>query len=105
MEQANEAIAPVLGLPPLPVLDSFEATVEDDYFGLHWKTRAVVEWAAGRPFAWLDDEITDADREWIADRHPGRALLLRIDPRQGLTSSDLDKLEAWLGDDGGYRDT
>lgn len=96
LEQANDVIAPLLGLPRLPVLEQVAPTAEDGYFGLHWKTRALVEWAAGRAFAWLDDEITDADREWIADRHPAPALPLRVDPRRGLTDGDLDTLESWL---------
>jgi hypothetical protein len=96
MEQADEAIAPILGLPRLPVLQSSEPAVEDDYFGLHWKTRAIVNWAAGRAFAWVDDEITESDREWIEDRHAAPALLLRVDARRGLTVQDLDTVEAWL---------
>jgi hypothetical protein len=96
MEQANEAIAPILGLPPLPVLYPLAPTVEDDYFGLHWKTRAIVDRAAGHPFAWIDDEITASDQEWIDDRHAAPALLLRVDAHHGLTTQDLDALEAWL---------
>ena len=37
----------------------------DERIGLHYKTRALIEWAAERPFAWVDDEITDVDREWV----------------------------------------
>ncbi|GAB3135026.1 hypothetical protein GCM10027258_06930 [Amycolatopsis stemonae] len=33
----------------------------------HWKTRPIVEHAAGRPFACVDDETTDADRNWVAE--------------------------------------
>jgi hypothetical protein len=38
MEEANEVLAPILGLPGLPVLDWPERSVEDTYFGLHPKT-------------------------------------------------------------------
>jgi hypothetical protein len=96
MREANELVAPRLGLPELPVLDPLPATPEDAWFGLHWKTRAVVAHAAGRAFAWVDDEITAADREWVDDRHPGPALLLRVDPATGMTARDLDDLQAWL---------
>jgi Swiss Army Knife RNA repair-like protein len=96
MAEADAAVAPLLGLPRLPVLDPLPTTVEDEYFGLHWKTRAIVERAAGRAFAWVDDEITRSDREWVEDRHPGPALLLRVDPRSGLTTADLTALAAWL---------
>jgi hypothetical protein len=96
MEEANEVVAPVLGLPRLPVLDQLEPSAEDRYFGLHWKTRAMVAWAAGREFIWIDDEITAADREWVGDRHPGPALLLSVDPARGITDRDFDMVEAWL---------
>lgn len=96
MDRANEYFAPALGLPRLPVLDPPEPTIEDTYFGLHWKTRGILEHAAGQPFAWIDDEITEADREWVRSHHPAPALLLRVDPRYGLTSNHLDDLVAWV---------
>jgi hypothetical protein len=37
MEQANDVLAPLLGLPALPVLDWSEPSVEDRYFRLHPK--------------------------------------------------------------------
>lgn len=46
---------------------------EDRWFGLHWKTRTLVEWVSERPFIWVDDEITDADRGWVLTHHHGRA--------------------------------
>jgi hypothetical protein len=42
-----------------------------------------VTWAAGRPFAWVDDEITDADRDWVSAHHGGRALLHRVESFRG----------------------
>lgn len=74
MSDANDLLAPLLGLPELPV----------------------VTWAAGRPFAWVDDELTDADRAWVAANHPAPALLHRVDPRHGLTDADYLELDAWL---------
>ncbi|GHF97816.1 MULTISPECIES: HAD domain-containing protein [Amycolatopsis] len=88
---ANECIAPLLGLPPLPVLDC----PDEGLPGLHWKTAPIVEWAAGRPFAWIDDETTDADRAWVARHHPAPALLHTVDPATGLTGQDLATLATW----------
>ncbi|MFJ5834773.1 hypothetical protein [Streptomyces sp. NPDC093089] len=65
--------------------------------GLHWKTPALVAWAAGRPFAWVDDEIGAADRAWVAAHHAGPALLHRVDARRGLTGTDYATLAAWVG--------
>ncbi|MCM6778839.1 hypothetical protein NDR87_35735 [Nocardia sp. CDC159] len=98
MHDANRAIGASLGLPVLPVLQWPDADDDrvDAWFGLHWKTRPVVERAAGRPFLWIDDEITDNDRDWVAAHHPGRALLHRVDPRLGLRPSDFPRFAAWL---------
>jgi hypothetical protein len=81
---ANDAICPRLGLPELPVVEWTDSP-ED---GLHWKTRDLVAWAAGRPFAWVDDEITEADREWIKAHHRAPALL--------LNELDFVALEKWF---------
>jgi hypothetical protein len=109
-EDANACVAPRLGLPPLPVLDEPEQDEPDHGgpghggpghgpaggAGLHWKTRPVLASAAGRPFAWVDDEISAADRAHVAAHHPGPALLYRVDPARGLTDADLAALGAWL---------
>jgi hypothetical protein len=69
---------------------------EDQWLGLCWKTRTVVGWAPGRPFAWVDDEITGADRDWVTGNHPGPALLRSVDASRGLTDQDFTALDAWL---------
>ncbi|MGX1270834.1 HAD domain-containing protein [Streptomyces phaeoluteigriseus] len=94
-EDANTVVGPRLGLPPLPVLD-LDPDDGPPVPGVHWKTRPVLSRAAGRPFVWLDDEITPADREYAAARHPAPALLHRVDPRRGLTRRDFEAVEAWL---------
>ena len=96
MHDANEVIAPLLGLPQLPVAELPEAPDEDQPGLLHWKTQALVQAAAGRPFAWADDEITDLDRAWVSANHPGHALLHHVDSLTGLTSADIAALDHWL---------
>jgi hypothetical protein len=98
--EANECVSPLLGLPELPVVAWPEPIGEPEWGGVHWKTRALVEWSGGRPFVWVDDEITDADRTWVAAHHPGRALLHRVDHRYGLTGVDFAALADWLRADG-----
>jgi hypothetical protein len=97
MDDANDVIAPILGLPQLPVADLPDDSYDDEPDTLlHWKTRALVETAAGRPFAWVDDEIGEPDHAWVAEHHPGPALLLRVNAASGLTAEDFAVLENWL---------
>ncbi|WP_280726299.1 HAD domain-containing protein [Kitasatospora sp. MAA4] len=101
MEDANAYVAPRLGLPELAVVSWPEPSDEEEWdwrHGVHWKTRALVAWAAGRPFVWVDDEITDADRAWVSAQHRGPALLHRVDPRRGLVDADFAVIAAWLAD-------
>ncbi|MBU8859225.1 MULTISPECIES: HAD domain-containing protein [unclassified Micromonospora] len=93
MNDANDVLAPLLGLPPLPVVDWPDS---DEVGVLHWKIRGLVEWAQGRPFIWVDDEISYADQRWVSIHHPGPALLHRVDPRRGLTEDDFAAIESWL---------
>ncbi|OAR26644.1 hypothetical protein A8W25_31600 [Streptomyces sp. ERV7] len=96
MADANDCIAPWLGLPQLPVVDWPDPEDDDRTHGLHWKTRALRDRAAGRPYIWIDDEITERDRTWTAAHHPARSLLHRVDPRFGLTDDDFAVIERWL---------
>jgi Swiss Army Knife RNA repair-like protein len=95
MDDANEIVAPRLGLPLLPVLD-FPDDEDIPVAGLHWKTKFLTDWASGRPFVWLDDEITEADRQWVSSHHHGIALLHRVDPFAGLTEADFSMIRQWL---------
>ena len=93
-EEANEWIGPRIGLPPLPVV-VWPADRGDGADGRYWKTRPLAEYAAGRPFAWIDDQIGAADRRWCAEHYPAPALLLPIDPAQGLRHGDIAAIERW----------
>lgn len=104
MTDANAIIGPLLSLPELPVVDlgvlpDFDDPVylaRDIAATLNWKTRAIVELAAGRPFVWVDDEITDVDRAWVDAHHAGRSLLHRVVSDIGLTDADLTVIEQWF---------
>lgn len=92
MDAANRWIAPVVGLPELPYVDFTGALFVERPDGVHWKTERILEYAAGRPFAWVDDEQSPADEEFVADRHPAPALLRHVSPRLGLREDDFDAL-------------
>lgn len=93
-DEANDFIAPVLALPSLPFV-TWASPRPEPGGGVFWKTPQIVAWAKGRAFAWVDDEITDADRAFVAARHEGPALLHRIDPRIGLSPDDFTALAEW----------
>jgi hypothetical protein len=97
-DEANDVISPRVKLPRLPVLEWNSADVESGPSRLHWKTRGLIDCAGGRPFVWVDDEISQADRDWIELDHPGSALLYRIDYQIGLTEADIGVIERWLDD-------
>ncbi len=96
MDEANEVIAPRIGLPQLPVVGLPEWTEEAEAEEVHWKLPTLIEVARGRPFVWLDDEISEADEAWVAAHHPGPALLVRVVPADGLTEGDFARVEGWL---------
>lgn len=102
LDDANAALAPWLGLSPLRLVDWPDEDAEP-WLGPrapHWKTRPLVAWAAGSPFVWVDDEISDVDRAYVAAHHPSPALLHRVDHRYGLTDHDFAALEEWIAGGG-----
>ncbi|MGW1710016.1 hypothetical protein ACWCP8_32145 [Streptomyces sp. NPDC002206] len=89
MDDVNRWIAPVLGLPELPFVD---ALFQDRPDGVRWKTGPLVDYANGRPFAWVDDEQSDLDEAYVTGRHRGRGLLHHVNPRIGLREDDFRTL-------------
>jgi hypothetical protein len=92
--EANEFISPLLGLPSLPFVE-WSTPRRTRRGGPLWKTPEIVAWAEGRPFAWLDDEISDADRNWATQHYDGPALLRYVNPRLGLQADDFEALAEW----------
>ncbi|MEV6978734.1 hypothetical protein [Kitasatospora sp. NPDC093806] len=91
---ANRWIGPVLGLPELPYVP-VPRPVEWRPDDTCPKTWPIVEWVAGRPFAWVDDDLGPADRAYVAAHHDGPALLHRVHPGRGLAAEDFAALAAW----------
>ena len=94
--EANEWISPAIGLPQLPVVEWPQHTRKQDPDGLFWKTHTLADYAANRPFAWVDDQLTAADWRWCAETHPAPTLLLPIDPAHGLSHGDFAALTRWI---------
>ncbi|RLU79252.1 hypothetical protein CTZ27_37035 [Streptomyces griseocarneus] len=96
--EANEMIGPRIGLPDLPVVPwptGAGRSRQDTPDGTFWKTAHLVEYAANRPFAWVDDDLDPLDAKYVATHHDGPALLHRISPKSGLLPQDFEALTAW----------
>lgn len=91
---ANTMIGPKIGLPDLPVVEFAEVRPWSDD-GTYFKTHEVVEYAAKRPFVWLDDEIDVPDFQYVGEHHDAPAKLIQIDPRTGLTQTHFDSVASW----------
>lgn len=94
--EANTWIGPHLGLPELPAITfdkSWRLPTRGD--GTYFKTHEAAAYVAGRPFAWIDDEISQTDEEYIHDVHGPHAMLRKIDPAIGLTGDDFTELRDW----------
>lgn len=96
---ANTYIAPLLELPRLPVVEftGYRPRPDDPRLsgvealeGRKWAP--LLRYAAGRPFAWVDETIPDSllrQARWRPDR-----LLVPVDPARGLRRGHVDRLLA-----------
>lgn len=110
-DDANEHIAPLVGLPRLPVVPMEPGFAANDVlaragfplrhkFSAHpsvgeVKAAAMAAWARDRPFCWLDDEPDAAMR---LTHHPVPHLVIRVDGRAGLGDHHLRKASGWLAE-------
>ncbi|MFI9650185.1 hypothetical protein ACIHAA_28425 [Streptomyces sp. NPDC052040] len=101
MDAANRWIGPVIGLPELPYVDFGTDLFALRPDGVHWKTEAIVAHARQRPFAWVDDEQTPADQEYVSAHHPAPALLHHVNPRLGLREPDFTALREFASSERG----
>ncbi len=86
--EAARLLAPLLGLPQLPVIEFTQLPV----FGVPlWKLPDVDSYVADRPVAWIDDDLDDAVARW-ASRRESPTLLLKTDRTVGLTRKHVAEL-------------
>ncbi|MEO7908279.1 MAG: HAD domain-containing protein [Roseiflexaceae bacterium] len=86
---ANRLIAPILGLPTLPVIE-----FPRDADGRFTKLLTITGFAPGRRLVWIDDELTHAAHAWAAGRTPS-ARLIDVDPAIGLTEEIVAMIAAF----------
>ena len=87
--EANRVLAPILGLPELPVIE-----FPRDEDGTFVKLVTVSKISSATSVVWLDDELTEEAKEWARNR-VGATLLVDVDPSTGLTHEDLEKVSAF----------
>jgi hypothetical protein len=87
--QADQFIAPTLGLPRLPVI-LFPRIAFDPAL----KVPAIDDYVGDRPLAWLDDIVTPEAQSWAAAR-TAPTLLVAVDPAVGLTAEIVAELKRW----------
>ncbi|WP_405061458.1 HAD domain-containing protein [Kribbella sp. NBC_01505] len=92
---ANRLLGPLLGLPELPVITWPPRESVSLVRRGSWKTPYLAEWAAARPFAWVDDEVNRHDRFYLDTAHHAPHLVHRVEPNQGLTTPDFALLRTW----------
>ena len=92
-ERANEHLPYLLKLPfrDLPCLRFDGRAV---FGSAHWKVDAVDEYAADRPAAWIDDNLTVECHEWAQGRS-APTLLVETSPPVGLTDEHVSMLLDW----------
>jgi hypothetical protein len=109
-ENADKLLAEPMELPRGLRTHSREDVLPTGFRGEHrglsgwWKlaaARAVAEAEPGRRIVWIDDDLAEqaADtREWLAAN--AQVLVVAPDLITGLTHAELDRVEAWLADEG-----
>jgi hypothetical protein len=92
-EKANQYLPFILKLPfhDLPCL-SFHGRA---LFGsADWKLDGIAAHATNRPMAWIDDNLSDAVKEWAFAR-PAPTLLVETRPSTGMTDRHVEAMLAW----------
>jgi hypothetical protein len=91
--EANRLIGPILGLPPLPVIE-----FPRDAAGRFTKFPTIQRMVADKPLIWIDDELTAEVYTWATHR-PAPTLLIDADPAIGLTHETVAVIAAFAGND------
>jgi len=96
---ANHLISPRVGLPQdLPVIEWDRSGQSRDH-GAFWKTPQVLAWLEqhhpGRPWIWIDDDISDEDVAICAGGSAAAHLLLSPEPGTGMTDDDVRRMSAF----------
>ncbi|MER5887860.1 hypothetical protein ABT160_28925 [Streptomyces sp. NPDC001941] len=95
---ATTVIGPLLGLADFPYVDLPRPRITSSHpAGYLWKRDFVDQWLRGSAAAWIDDDFTELDHLWAAERsaagHP--TLLVQPDPYRGIQPVHLAQVRSW----------
>jgi hypothetical protein len=88
-EEANRLLAPLLGVPRLPVVPFPQVPFSADL-----KVPAIDALAGDRPAAWIDDMLGPVAYDWAA-RRVAPTLLLPVDPLVGWNRQIVERALEW----------
>jgi hypothetical protein len=94
-DDANKQIAPLLGmeqLPVVPLYSNWDTFRSEGY--VHWKHSSILKYMEkheGRPYAFIDDDISE-----IPEFGSAPHLWVKTDPLVGITDEHVDLLLAWV---------
>lgn len=98
---ANEMIGPAIGLPVLPYVDFGAPQDRPGWDRPGWRAKGISAklWPlanyAACSSAWIDDEISETDVEYLAACYPAPALALCVSPITGIRRDDFAVLAGW----------
>ncbi|MFG2667972.1 HAD domain-containing protein [Streptomyces sp. NPDC048387] len=98
-KDATTIVGPLLGLPEFPYLDLPRPEITTSHpNGYLWKRDHVEPWLGGSAVAWVDDDFTDLDHAWAAERTAMGmpTLLVQPDSHHGLQPGHLTELTTWV---------
>ncbi|WP_283136720.1 hypothetical protein [Rhizohabitans arisaemae] len=90
-DEANRFLAPLLEMPPLPVLAMPQACHPRE------KVPVIATFSAKRSLVWIDDAHTPEALDWAGNRHEP-TLLITIPPEIGLTRASVDEALRWVNE-------
>ncbi|WP_455354037.1 HAD domain-containing protein [Streptomyces sp. SYSU K217416] len=97
-QDAAALIGPILGLPALPHVDLPHPQITTSHpNGYLWKRDRVDAWLGDATVVWIDDDFTNLDHAWAAERTAmGTAtFLVQPDPHHGLQPEHLTEVASW----------
>ncbi|MEU9314659.1 HAD domain-containing protein [Streptomyces sp. NPDC048295] len=102
-KDASTIVGPLLGLPEFQYLDLPRPRITTSHpNGCLWKRDHVEPWLEESAVAWVDDDFSELDHTWAAERttrgHP--TLLVQPDPYVGLTAAHVLTVQEWASTQG-----